>query len=161
MNYDIFSRMEDGTLNQNPSETEQIFMERALRAVFEHGDGVQTMVNEKLCPRFLQCSAQEKSLTAEFTVEDWMLNPAGNLHGGMLSTAVDITVGVLARYCKQTRKMVTVNLSVNYLSTVPAGSKFCVRAVADHVGRRMVFARADVYVTQSEKLAATASVTFM
>lgn len=161
MNYDVFSRMEDGTLSRDLSETEQSFMERVLCAVFESGSGNPTTVNDKLSPSFLQCSAEEKSLSAEFAVQDWMRNPTGNLHGGLLSTAVDITVGVLARYYKQTRKMVTVNLSVNYLSAVPADGKFHVRAIVDRVGRRMVFARADVYVVETGKLAATASVTFM
>ena len=161
MNYDIFSQMEDGTLTQNPEETEQSFMERMLCAIFAPSEGAPAMINEMLNPRFLQCSAEEKSLIAEFAVESWMHNPSGNLHGGILSTAVDFTVGVLARYYKRTRKMVTVNLSVNYLSAVPADSQFCVRATVDRVGRRVVFARADVYVSQSDKLAATASVTFM
>lgn len=161
MNYDIFSRMEDGTLNQNPLETEQAYMERVLHAVFVPTEGEPTTINDKLSPIFLQCCAEEKSLSAEFEVEDWMRNPSGTLHGGLLGTAVDIVVGVLARYYKQTRKMVTVNLSVNYLNSVPDGGKFSVRATVDRIGRRTVFARAEVYVVESNKLAATASVVFM
>lgn len=161
MNYDVFSRIEDGTLCKDPSEAEQAYMECVLGTVFAPCDDNAATINDKLNPRFLQCSAEEKSLSAEFTVEDWMRNPSGNLHGGLLGTAVDIVVGVLARYYKQTRKMVTVNLSVNYLNAVPADDKFRVRAVVDRIGRRTVFARAEVYVVESGKLAATASVVFM
>lgn len=161
MNYDIFFRMEDGTLTQDPSETEQAFMEHVLQAVFKPCDGDPATFNDVLNPRFVNCNAEEKSLCAEFAVADWMRNPTGNLHGGLLSTAVDITVGVLARYYKKTRRMVTVNLYINYLSNVPADSKYCVRATVYRVGRRMVFARAEVYVVEAEKLAATASVTFV
>ena len=161
MNYDVFSRMEDGTLTPNPEETEQTFMERVLRDVFAPCDGNPTTINDMLSPRFVECSAERKSLCAEFAVEDWMHNPNGSLHGGLLSTSVDIAVGVLARYHKQTRRMVTVNLYINYLSGVPADSKYRVRATVDRVGRRMVFARADVYVAETGKQAATASAVFM
>lgn len=160
MNYDVFSMMEDGSLSRDPAETEQAFMERVLSSVFSPVDDREKTINDKLNPRLAQCNANEKSLAVEFEVEDWMRNPSGNLHGGLLSTAVDIAVGVLARYYKQTRRMVTVNLTINYLSAVPADAKFCVHAAVDRVGRRMVFAHAEVFVVASEKLAATAYVTF-
>lgn len=161
MNYDVFSQMENGTLTQNPEETEQSFMERVLQAVFMSDESKQETINDVLSPSFVACSAEKKTLCVEFEVSNWMRNPSGTLHGGILSTAVDIAVGVLARFYKQTRRMVTVNLSVNYLSTVPADSKYCVCTAVDRVGRRMVFARADVYVVETGKLAATASVTFV
>lgn len=160
MNYDVFSEMENGRLTQSSEETEQSFMTRVLQTVFLPSTEDLETINDVLSPRFVECSAEKKMLCAEFEVSDWMRNPSGNLHGGILSTAVDIAVGVLARFYKQTRKMVTVNLFINYLSAVPADSKFCVCATVDRVGRRMVFARADVYVVETGKLAATASVTF-
>lgn len=160
MNYDYFARMEAETLVPAEGETEQAFMERVLTGVFtEQGDGCQ--INDRLAPVFLGCNAKEKQVDIGFTVQDWMLNPNGTLHGGMLSTAIDMGFSVIARYFAKKRVTVTVQLSVNFLRVIKNGEKFTVHVQADHVGRRSIVAHASVTAESSPKPAATATAVLM
>lgn len=160
MNYNYFALLEDGSLLPADGETEQAFMERVLTGVFtEQGDGCQ--INDRLAPEFAGCNAAEKSVDINFTVQDWMLNPNGTLHGGMLSTAIDMGFSVIARYFSKKRVTVTVQLSVNFLRLIKNGEKFTVHVQADHVGRRSIVAHASVTAESSPKPAATATAVLM
>ena len=162
MNYDYFSQLEAGTLAKAENETEQAFMERLLSAVFaETTDQLSDRINDKLAPRFAGCSAEDRAMSVSFTARDWMLNPNGTLHGGMLSTAVDIAFTVLGRYLAKKRVIVTAQLSMNFLRAIQENDTFTVHATADHVGRRSVVVQAYVTVNDTDKRAATASAVLM
>ena len=160
MNYNYFALLEDGSLTPETTQTEQAFMEQVLTAVFsEQGEGCQ--INERLAPVLAGCNADEKSVDIDFVVGDWMLNPNGTLHGGMLSTAIDMGFSVIARYYAKKRVTVTVQLSVNFLRVIKNGEKFTVHVQADHVGRRSIVAHASVVAESSPKPAATATAVLM
>lgn len=162
MNYEHFSRLEEGTLVKADQETEQAFMEKVLSAVFsEDSEEMQGKINDQLSPRFTACSAEEKSLSISFNAKDWMLNPNGTLHGGVLSTAVDIGMSVLARYLSKKRQVFTAQLSMNFLRTIRQEDTYTVHVVADHVGRRSVIVHAWVSVKGTDKPAATATAVLM
>ena len=162
MNYDYFSRLEEGSLIRPEDQSEQAFMETVLSAVFSEKTSLMDgRVNDKLCPQFHSCSAENRSLSVSFGVQEWMLNPNGTLHGGMLSTAVDMVMSVLSRYLSKKRSMVTAQLSMNFLRTIRCDDTFTVTVVADHVGRRSVIVHAYVSVSSSEKTAATATAVLM
>lgn len=160
MNYNYFALLEDGTLTPAENETEQDFMQRVLTGVFtEQGEGCQ--INERLAPVLAGCNAAEKTVDIRFTVGDWMLNPNGTLHGGLLSTAIDMGFSVVARYFAKKRVTVTVQLSVNFLRVIKNGEEFTVHVQADHVGRRSIVAHASVTAESSPKSAATATAVLM
>ena len=162
MNYQYFSRLEEGTLVKADQETEQAFMEKVLSAVFsEDSEEIQGKINDQLSPRFTACSAEGKSLSISYNAKDWMLNPNGTLHGGVLSTAVDIGMSVLARFLSKKRQVFTAQLSMNFLRTIRQEDTYTVHVVADHVGRRSVIVHAWVSVEGSEKPAATATAVLM
>ena len=162
MNYEYFTQLEEGSLTKAENETEQAFMEKVLNAVFsEKSDALQNRVNDKLDPRFVGCSAEDRSLSISFGVQEWMLNPNGTLHGGMLTTAVDMGMSVLARYFARKRAMVTAQLSMNFLRAIRPEDIFTVHVVADHTGRRSTVVHAWVSVSSSEKYAATATAVLM
>ena len=162
MNYEYFTQLEEGSLTKAENETEQAFMEKVLSAVFtEKSEQLRSRVNDMLDPQFVGCSAEEKSLSISFGVQEWMLNPNGTLHGGVLSTAVDMGMSVLARYVRKQRGAATVQLSINFIRPVNKEEEFIVTASADHSGRRSTVIRAEVVVKSTGKLAATASGVFM
>ncbi len=162
MNYNYFSQLENGTLCPAENESEQAFMERVLTAVFtEKTPEMDGKINDLLAPRFCACSAEGKSMTIAFTAQDWMLNPNGTLHGGMLSTAIDVAMSVLSRYLAKKRGTVTVQLSVNFLRVIRQNETFTVCVTADHVGRRSVVTHAVVTAESAPKPAATASAVLM
>lgn len=162
MNYTYFSELENGTLTKAETETEQAFMERILAAVFaEKSDELSNRINDKMAPRFSGCNAENRAMSVSFTAEEWMLNPNGTLHGGMLSTAIDMVLSVLGRYLAKKRIMVTAQLSLNFLRAVQENDTFTVHATAEHVGRRSVVIQAYVTINDTTKRAATASAVLM
>lgn len=162
MKYDYFAQMEDGSLSKAENETEQDFMERVLSAVFSGEGNVNNhQINDRMNPRFCACSAERRSLSVTFCVEDWMLNPNGTLHGGISSTAVDIAMGVLTKFLTKKRNTVTVQLNLNFLNVIHRGETFTVHVVADHAGRRCVMTHAHVTTEASNKPVITATGVFM
>ena len=162
MNYEYFSRLEDGSLVKAENETEQAFMEKVLSAVFsEESEEMNGKINDQLQPSFSACDAEKRSLSVSFQAKDWMLNPNGTVHGGILSTAVDMSMTVLARYVAKKRQIFTAQLSLNFLRTIRQEDTYTVHVVADNVGRRSVIVHAWISVTGSDKPAATATAVLM
>lgn len=162
MNYEYFSHLEDGSLSKAENETEQAFMEKVLSSVFaEKSEELCNRVNDQLAPRFAGCSAEDRCLSISFHVKEWMLNPNGTLHGGILTTAVDIGMSVLARYFAKKRVMVTAQLSMNFMRAIHPEDIFTVHVAADHVGRRSTVVHAWVSTSSSQKYSATATAVLM
>lgn len=162
MNYDVFLQLQEGTLVRSETETEQDFMERVLRAAYVRKDGVEAeRIYEKLTPNFVSCDSRAQSVTVSFVAEEWMLNPQDTLHGGIYTTAMDMTMSVLSRYVRKIRGTATVQLSVNFIRPINKGETFIITATADHNGRRSSVIRAELIAEATGKLAATASGVFM
>lgn len=162
MNYDYFSRLEDCSLTRPENQTEQEFMADILCRVFsEKTEEMEGRINDYLAPRFVGCDAENRSMRISFNAQEWMLNPNGTLHGGMLSTCVDMAMSVLARYLSKRRQMVTAQLSMNFLRSVQRGETFTVHVTADHVGRRSTIVHAYVSIEGCEKKACTATAVLM
>lgn len=166
MNYAAFEELENGTLTRRTDEPEQAYMERIFREVCRSDGfcGPDTpcsihRINDMLAPEFAACSAEEQSLTLSLTVREWMLNPRGTLHGGIMSTMLDMAMGMLTRYYRKTNLVSTVSLSVNYLRPVQPGEQVAIRAEVQKLGRRVLFMQAQL--RSGGKTAASATATFM
>ena len=138
MNYEVFDALNAGTLCRAEDETEQAFMERVYRMLCEE-EGAACGLIGLMKPLFLSCSAENRSLTLDFAAEDWMLNSKQTLHGGMLASMLDNTMGLAARFCCKTNRLSTVSLAVNYLRPLLPGEHVTVAAQVDQAGRRMIF----------------------
>ena len=162
MNYSVFEQMHDGAYAREADEPQQAYMERVLQeACTREPDGAPKRVNDMLEPVYCGCDAAEQTLTLEFEVRDWMQNPNGVLHGGILTTAMDMTLGLLARFCRQTSGVVTVQLSMNFLRAVACGEIFRISAKAEKVGSRAVFMSGKAIVPAMGKPVANATAIFM
>ena len=159
MNYKVFDALNAGTLCRAEDETEQAFMERVYRMLCEE-EGAACGLIGLMKPLFLSCSAENRSLTLDFAAEDWMLNSKQTLHGGMLASMLDNTMGLAARFVCKTNRLSTVSLAVNYLRPVLPGEHVTVTAQVDKAGRRMIFLSGCVYAEDGKK-AATATGAFM
>jgi len=107
------------------------------------------------------CSFEEKTLTFVFPVQEWQANRIGNMHGGAICTAFDLTIAALARFYARENFAPTVNLDVNYIRPVPLGDALLVTARATSTGRRITQLTAEARVKSTGKLAATASSIYM
>lgn len=158
MNYSVF---EEGFCEKRPGETDQEHMERIIRGAFVPSEESAGKINDMMAAKFTACDAAGQTLTLEYEVQEWMANPAGTLHGGLMATAADMTVGILARYCKMARECVTVQLSVNYLRAMKTGTRFFVHAKAEKAGKRILFMSAQIEEADTGKLAGDVTGVFM
>lgn len=114
-----------------------------------------------MCPKFIKCSYEEKTLILEFHVTQWQLNPEGILHGGMLVTAFDTAFGSLCHYYSKQNAINTIEISTTFLKPVPADSKYYIIVKANHVGKTITSMTAEAHLSETDLLLATASASFM
>lgn len=55
-------------------------------------------LNALLEPRYEGCDVAHRTFTLSFPCAEWMCNPVGNMHGGIIASAFDIAMGVLSIY---------------------------------------------------------------
>ena len=98
--------------------------------------------NAMLAPRLVTVDWAAKSCTLAFHPLEWMSNPAGVTHGGILSSP-------------------TANISINYLRPVPLQQDFYVTSTIDHMGRRLNQTHCTMYLPNApEKPCVTAVGTY-
>ncbi len=107
------------------------------------------------------CSYEDRTLTFEFPVQKWQANRVGNMHGGAICTAFDLTIAALARFYARENFAPTINLDVNYVRPVAMGDKLVVTAKATSTGKRITQLTAEARIKSTGKLAATASSIYM
>lgn len=157
MRYEVFR----DSFADNKEYMTQAHMEHIFREFTRPGDGDRTSLNEHLEAEFVSCDIEEGSLTLMYHIDPWMLNVMGSLHGGMIATICDLSMGLLTRYYKGYGTCVTVHLSVEYTRDVPAESDLLVKAVMEKGGKNVFFTSARAYRTTDNKLAAVTTAEFM
>ena len=108
-----------------------------------------------------RCSFEDKTLTFEFPVQPWQANIVGNLHGGMICTAFDLTIAALARFYAGENFAPTVSLDVKYIRPVKVGDTLTVTARATATGKRITQLTGEAYIKETGRLAATAASVYM
>jgi acyl-coenzyme A thioesterase 13 len=78
----------------------------------------------------------DETCTVSFTVHPFMFNPQGSLHGGVLATALDISMGHLLHH--HAGAGATLEIKVQYFAPVRAGGVEC-RAGFLKRGRKLFF----------------------
>ena len=92
------------------------------------------------------------------SLEPQLRNRAGKLHGGVIFSLVDITMGLACSSAHGfDQQSATIECKINYIRAVEDGDVLCTARVI-HPGRRMLVVEADVY--QGERLVAKAQGTF-
>lgn len=158
MRYEVF---DENIIRNDPAYRTQEHMERTYREAVKSSAQETLALNNELSPEFVFCSWKDQSLTFRFRNRPWMLNPGGNMHGGMTASMCDLTMGILARYMKGSIKCVTVHLGVDYMRQIPSGDNVIVEAKVEKEGKKVFFMSARVYRVSDGKLSATANATFM
>jgi uncharacterized protein (TIGR00369 family) len=72
----------------------------------------------------LEISYADESCLVAFTVHDFMFNPQGSLHGGVIATALDISMGHLIKHVTG-RPGITLEMKTQYLRPAQAGRVTC------------------------------------
>ncbi len=107
------------------------------------------------------CSYDEKWLAFSFPVQQWQVNRVGNLHGGIICTAFDLTIAALARFYAGENFAPTISLDVKYVRPVKVGDTMTVKATAVSTGRRITQLIGEARSEESGKIVATAASVYM
>lgn len=155
MRYEIFGKPEN---EPQPGETDQAYMERIMRA-FCVPDPDAHGINEMMGPDFVSCRASEPELVLRFHTRDWMLNSHGVMQGGVLSIAMDMGMGTLARFIRHQNYSVTMQMSVDFMRPVQAGEDILVRARLEKGGKRVLFLTSEAWPEAAGEEQAAARIT--
>ena len=117
----------------------------------------------RMDPVFKACDYEKGMLDVAYEVQAWELNPEDVIHGGMISTALDTTMGVLSHYYTQNNAptVVTVTMNVSFLKPIVLGDTFHIKAQLDSIGRTLATVKAEVRLERDDTLACIATATFM
>lgn len=121
----------------------------------------KSSINGMMKSESISCSFEEKTITFGFPVQPWQVNRVGNLHGGIICTAFDMTTAALARFYAQKNFAPTISLDVKYIRPVKVGDTMLVKARAVAAGRRITQLTCEAYSKNSGKLVASGASVYM
>lgn len=144
------------------TETKQTEMEKYFRDLMGTimADGKTGLV-PTLHPKFVACDCEEGSLTLEFEVTDWMINPEKILFGGIMVSMLDNTYGFLCHYFAGENFISTISLNSTFLKPGKLGDIIRVKAKADYHGRTIVNMSGEVFDVTQNRLIGTSQTSFM
>ncbi|HHU17057.1 MAG TPA: PaaI family thioesterase [Clostridiales bacterium] len=136
---------------------EQDKFEKGIRRILEIINKENGQVNQLMTVQFVSCSEIERTITLEFPVMEWQLNSNRVMHGGIVSTAFDIAMGVFANYLN---RAVTGNITVNFIKPVPVNDSLIITSKVTSSGKRLTTLSAEGRLKSSGIIAGTAVATF-
>ena len=143
-------------------QTGQAALEQHCRdTIYQNNVQQKDTMNGLMKGEWTECSFEKKTLTFAFPVQQWQANRVGNMHGGAICTAFDLTIAALARFYARENFAPTINLDVNYIRPVAMGETLLVTAKAISTGRRITQLTAEARIKSSGKLAASATSIYM
>lgn len=107
------------------------------RTLYENNVCQKELINGMMKAESAGCSYEEGTMSFAFPVQKWQTNRVGNLHGGMIATAFDITIAALARFYAEKNFAPTVSLDIKYVRPAREGDTVIVTARRISAGRRI------------------------
>ncbi len=120
---------------------DQAGMERAFRGYFREA-AVQFagQFNTMLGTELADCDYERSTVTLVMEPKPWMGNPMGILHGGVTASVLDMTMGLLCRYCSGGHMTPTVNMNVSYLRSGSLDKRLFIKAELTKRGLTICYA---------------------
>ncbi len=134
----------------------QLHMEESIRAFLDkiNAEQADTIIG-MLHPRFVECSAEDATVTLAYPAMAWERNPLNVMQGGVVATILDFSIACLAVYYGG-EKAVTVSLQTSYLRGCPIDGTLVVKVKATKAGRTMIHAYSECWEEKTpDKLVAT------
>lgn len=115
-------------------------------------------INEMLSPQPVRCDYDKKSFVIAYETENWMKNPGGIVHGGIIATMLDNAMGTMARTWTGALVNPTISMDVSYSRPIQAGCRMEAEVTLTHSGRTIAYVTSRIYPAgEPDKVAATAS----
>lgn len=113
-------------------------------------DGVDpAQLNLRFCPTVESCDGPSRSMVLRFRTYEWMSNPMGFTHGGMITAMLDASMGTLcSSFCGELTP--TISMTTNYCRMVPLGIEVLVLVRVFHLGSTSAQMAAEMYLPGEE-----------
>lgn len=122
------------------SDTNQTTMTEALTAFAQRVPlEAPDTFSGQMRPQLVECDERAKSLVFSFDTPDWMRNPGGAVHGGVIAEAISMTINALAWYYAGMKQNPAISIQLSYPRPAVLGQKIYVRATAIHAGKNMAY----------------------
>ena len=109
-------------------------------------------------PTLLSCNSEEMTIRLSYDLADWMVNPWGVVHGGLITTLMDSAFGMLACCANGGVICPTISLTSQFLSSVTTEYPLIIEAKVERFGR--IVAHLSAKCWQNGKLTNTATGVF-
>jgi uncharacterized protein (TIGR00369 family) len=101
--------------------------------------------------------AERGTVTLSVIIKKDMANPYGNIHGGMMSTFIDETIGWAVVSLEAEHHYTSLNLNVDFLYAAKEGEKMIATAEVIRQGKKIVHVECKVLNTEGTLLAKATS----
>ena len=102
------------------------------------------------------CDGPARQITFRFHAQEWMRNPNGVVHGGIIATLLDNCMGILT-YALAGAYTPTINITINYARPILLGSDVLLTTQIATLGRTMAQVTAQIVrADEPDKTVATA-----
>ncbi|MPL99730.1 hypothetical protein SDC9_45951 [bioreactor metagenome] len=103
-------------------------------------------VNAMMPTGYENCSLEKRTLTVSCDTLAWMSNPVEQMHGGIISAALDSAMGILVYVLSGGKFPPTVSLQISYVRPIPLGKRIMITSRAESVGRTVATVSAVVWM---------------
>uniref|UniRef100_A0A0N4ZU76 Acyl-coenzyme A thioesterase 13 n=1 Tax=Parastrongyloides trichosuri TaxID=131310 RepID=A0A0N4ZU76_PARTI len=100
-------------------------------------------------------NAEEGKVAIELDVLKEHTNPMGTLHGGCSATLIDFITSVACIVSPVQKTGVSVDMTINYLSSAKVGDTIIVEGNILKLGKRIAFSQGNIYLKKDNSLIVT------
>ncbi|MEG0265662.1 MAG: PaaI family thioesterase [Erysipelotrichaceae bacterium] len=118
-------------------------------------------INADLDYTFVDCNVKEGILHLRFPLKAWQMNPKGHLHGGMVCTILDTSMGCLAYAMSGGYHTPTVDMSTSFIASSNEGEHLIVEVALQHGGSRIMKVEAKAICEERNQLVASSMGTYI
>ncbi len=117
-------------------------------------------INAKMGLYPLNYSYEDGTLELAFRVTPFMINTLNACHGGILTTAMDMSMGYLAYAMDEHKSAPTSNINVHFVNAAFLGDMLICRSWCKKLGSTLISLTCEIQNADTKKLIAYGSATF-
>jgi uncharacterized protein (TIGR00369 family) len=111
-------------------------------------------------PKFLRCNFEENTMVYYYDTPEKLSNPAGAVHGGVIATMIDTTMGALIYYMAGEKITPTISMKVDYVAPGVIGRPIYVGAKSTRCGKTMAYITCKAWQLDEDKPIVTADAVY-
>ncbi|MCQ2551088.1 MAG: PaaI family thioesterase [Clostridia bacterium] len=130
-----------------------------LKAKIEKGKEDPRTIIGQIDLKFLDADLENDTVRYSFDAADWMRNPYGDIHGGVIATAIDTAMGTTS-VTLENNYVTTADFTIHFLR--PAlGDRYIIQITYGLIGKRTMRMEGKFIDAETGKLVATSIAGFM